>query len=173
MSQNEGQIIVEILKKINMLKGINERIDLKEAAAQIDNIEWHSAVLLPDLEERKKMNNEIIDSIKSDIENLQGILSNFIDKVVKPILRDLVARGERAKGKIKGKLTTGDDYLALQEDIRIGEDAMLVLESGMDALGSKKSKKTKRSKKSKKTKRSKKSRKTKKSKRSKKYKSKN
>ena len=136
--------------------------------------EWHSAVELPDLEERKKMNNEIIDAIKRDIENLQGTLSNFIDG--KPFLRDLVSRGERAKEKIKGKLTAGDDYLVLQEDIRIGEDAMLVLESGMDALGRKKSRKTKRSKRSKrfkkskrsrKTKRSKKSRRTKKSKRSK------
>ena len=43
MSQNEGQIIVEILKKIDMLKGIYEGIDLKEAAAQRDNIEKYAA----------------------------------------------------------------------------------------------------------------------------------
>ena len=53
MSQNESQIIIEILKKIDMLKGINEGIDLKEAAAQIDNIEKYAAELSEILPKKK------------------------------------------------------------------------------------------------------------------------
>ena len=87
MSQNEGQIIIEILKKIDMLKDIYGGIDLKEAMDDRDNIETYA-------QELSKILPKIEDMSASEYS--KAVKEVDIDKLIKLVQHHVINRWHSA-----------------------------------------------------------------------------